>query len=87
MLEDGTRRIVIATDKPVGFLAASRGSRILDYPFTLVEMRMTPDGKGEGRLLAATAIGVEDGKLQLENYGQQPVRLTTITQESRKDKK
>jgi hypothetical protein len=87
LLSDGTRQIVIATDKPVGFLAASRGSRVLDYPFTFVEMRMKPDGKGEGRLLAATAIAVKDRRIELENYGQEPVRLTTITQDKKKEKK
>jgi hypothetical protein len=80
-LPDGVRQIVIATDKPVSFLAASSGSRVMDYPFSFVEMRMKPDDKGEGRLLVATAVDVKNGRLELENYGQEPVRLTTITQE------
>lgn len=84
MLPDGTRQIVIATDKPVSFLAAARQSRSMDYPFTFVEMRMKPNDKGEGRLLAATAVDVKNGRLELENYGQEPVRLTTITQHESK---
>lgn len=84
LLPDGTRQIVIATDKPVSFLAAARQSRSMDYPFTFVEMRMKPNDKGEGRLLAATAIDVKNGRLELENYGQEPVRLTTITEHERK---
>jgi hypothetical protein len=83
-LPDGTRQIVIATDKPVSFLAAASGSRTMDYPFSFVEMRMKPNDKGEGRLLVATAVDVKNGRLELENYGQEPVRLTTITQESKK---
>jgi hypothetical protein len=86
MLADGTRQIVIATDKPVSFLAAASGSRSMDYPFSFVEMRMKPNDKGEGRLLAATAVDVKNGRLELENYGQEPVRLTTITQEVKKKK-
>ena len=91
-MPDGTRQIVIATDKPVSFFAARNASRSLDYPFTLVEMRMKPadakgEEKGEGKLLAATAVSYADGKLALENYGQEPVRLTTITQEKDKKKK
>lgn len=86
MLPDGTRQIVIATDKPVSFLAAATQSRSMDYPFTFVEMRMKPNDKGEGRLLAATAIDVKNGRLELENYGQEPVRLTTITQHESKKK-
>jgi hypothetical protein len=86
LLPDGTRQIVIATDKPVSFLAAASGSRVMDYPFSFVEMRMKPNDKGEGRLLVATAVDVKNGRLELENYGQEPVRLTTITQEEPKKK-
>jgi hypothetical protein len=86
LLQDGTRQIVIATDKPVSFLAASSGARVMDYPFSFIEMRMKPDDKGEGRLLVATSVDVKNGRLELENYGQEPVRLTTITQESPKKK-
>lgn len=87
VLPDGTRQIVIATDKPVSFLAAATQARTMDYPFTLIEMRF-PKGsmKGEGKMLAGTAMEVKDGRLQLENYGQQPVRLTTITQKVDKKK-
>jgi len=82
MLPDGTRQIVIATDKPVSFLAVVSGARTLEYPFTILELRF-PKGnaKGEGRMLVQTAIAVKNGQLQLENYGQEPVRLTQITQE------
>src|SRR5712675_189018 len=38
-LPNGTRQIVIATDKPVGFLAVAADSTTLDYPFSLVEMQ------------------------------------------------
>jgi hypothetical protein len=86
MLADGMRQIVIATDKPVSFLAAASGSRVMDYPFSFVEMRMKPNDKGEGRLLVATAVDIKNGRLELENYGQEPVRLTTITQAAPKKK-
>jgi hypothetical protein len=86
MLPEGIRQIVIATDKPVSFLAAASGARVMDYPFSFVEMRMKPNDKGEGRLLVATAVDVKNGRLELENYGQEPVRLTSITQQESKKK-
>jgi len=86
-LEDGTRQIVIVTDKPVSFGAAATQSDAMDYPFTLIEMRMKPNEKGEGKMLSATAIGVKNGRLELENYGNEPVRLTSITEEEKKKKK
>ena len=85
-LDDGTRQIVIVTDKPVSFAAAASSGRVMDYPFTLIEMRMKPNEKGEGKMLAATSILVKNGRLELENYGQEPVRLTEITQEVKKKK-
>jgi hypothetical protein len=84
---DGTRQIVIATDKPVSFGAAFAGAESLDYPFTLIEMRMGAGNKGEGKMLARTAVGTKDGHLQLENYGDEPIKLTEITLEEQKKKK
>jgi hypothetical protein len=86
-MDDGTRQIVIVTDKPVSFGAAASASDVLGYPFTLIEMRMKPNDKGEGKMLAATSISVKNGRLELENYGQEPVRLTSITEEEKKKKK
>jgi len=88
-LPDGVRQIVIATDKPVSFGAAASGSRVLDYPFTLIEMRMKDNDKGEkgeGKMLAASSISTKNGKLEIENYGQQPVQLTEITEKQKKPK-
>jgi len=81
---DGSRRIVIATDKPVSFGAAVAGAESLDYPFTLIEMRMKPGDKGEGRMLARSAINTQGGKLELENYGDEPIKLSEITEEVKK---
>jgi hypothetical protein len=83
---DGTRQIVIATDKPVSFAAAATGAESTDYPFTILEMRMGANNKGEGRMLARSAITTKDGRLQLENYGNEPVKLSEITQEIKKKK-
>jgi hypothetical protein len=78
-LDDGTRQIVVVTDKPVSFAAAASQSQAMDYPFTLIEMRMKPNEKGEGKMLSATSILTKNGRLELENYGTEPVRLTSIT--------
>jgi hypothetical protein len=77
---DGTRRIVIATDKPVSFFSASRQTRSMDYPFTLIEMRLDAKGEGEGRMAVGTKISKsKDGKtIELENYGISPVALNQI---------
>ena len=87
VLPDGTRQIVIATDKPVSFGAAFAGAESTDYPFTLIEMRMKPDDKGEGKMLARSAVVAKDGKLVLENYGDEPIKLSEIWETDKDGKK
>ena len=57
-----------------------------DFPFTLIEMRMGKDGKGEGKILAATAVSVKNGRLELQAYGSEPAKLTTITESQKVSK-
>ena len=85
MLPDGTRQIIIATDKPVSGSAAFNASESLDYPFTFADLRF-PKGsdKGTGKLLTGAAVMIKDNKLQLENYAIQPVNLTEITEHDAK---
>jgi hypothetical protein len=77
-LEDGGRRIVLATDRPIGFREARNQGRTMDYPFTVVEIRLDKDDRGQGKILGGTRLLVENNQLVLENYGQQPVRFNEI---------
>jgi hypothetical protein len=84
-LPDGTRQIVIVTDKVVTIFGASSLSDRNDYPFSMIELRLPPGGgDGTGQLLGQTAISAKDGRLQLEIYGQEPTKLTTVKQETKK---
>lgn len=76
--EDGGRRIILATDRPIGFLEARSGARSLEYPFTVIEMRVDDEGRGEGKLSIATKLILNDNVLVLENYADQPVMLKNI---------
>lgn len=77
---DGSRRIVIATDRPIGFWEASQAPRSRDYEFMLLEIRLGKDGRGEGKLVPAAMIRFDQGTktLEIENYATQPVRLTEV---------
>jgi hypothetical protein len=77
---DGSSRIIIGTDRPINFWEASRQPRSIDYPFTIIEMRLDAKGEGEGRMAAGTKISrSKDGKtIELENYGISPVALNEI---------
>lgn len=77
-LDGGGRRIVIATDRPIGFWEARERPRSADYPFTTIEMRIKPNGKGEGKLSIATKVIPVGKTIYLEDYGTQPVTLTNV---------
>jgi hypothetical protein len=79
-LEDGGRRIVLATDRPMPFWEVVNQPRSADYPFTLIEMHVDKENKGEGKLLADTRLFVDPRTkdVVLEHYDLQPVRLTQV---------
>ena len=77
--EDGGRQIVLATDRPIGFWEAVHQPRTIQYPFTVIQMQMGPDGKGKGTLSYATKIVAHRDVVELENFDTQPVMLTEIT--------
>ena len=76
--EEGGRRLILATDRPIGFSEARNNPRTLDYPFTLIELRLDREGRGEGRLSLATKLTLNDNVLVIENYADQPVMLKDV---------
>ncbi len=76
--EDGGRRIVLATDRPIGFWEARNQPRTIDYPFTVIQMQIGRDGKGTGTMSLATKIRAAGSVIELENFGTSPVMLTRI---------
>jgi hypothetical protein len=85
---DGGERVVMATDRYIGFWEAANQPCTIDYPFTLIEMHIGPNGRGEGKLSLATKITFdkESKEVVLENYSSQPVQLTDVRRESKDTK-
>ena len=79
-LPDGGRRIVMALDRYLTFWEARERPRTIDYPFTLIEMRVDKDGDGEGKLSIATKINFDkkENVIELETYASEPVRLQNV---------
>ena len=79
-LPEGGRRIVIATDRYIGFAEARNQPRTIDYPFTLFEIRVNKAGEGQGKMAVATKISFDKKKntIELENYSSEPVRLNNV---------
>jgi hypothetical protein len=78
--EDGGYRIGIATDRYIGVWEARNQPRTIDYPFSLIEIRIGKDGNGVGKMAVATKIDYDKKKKQLvlENYSSEPVRLNEV---------
>jgi len=80
---EGGERIVLVTDRRIGFWEATRQPRSIDYPFTVIELRLNRDGEGEGKMSLATKIIPDKDKntITLENYETSPVMLTNVRRE------
>jgi len=88
-IPDGGERVVVATDRPIGTWEASNQPRTIDYPFTVVELRLNTSGEGQGKMTYATKITVDkdSGSIVLENWGTSPVLLQGVHREAEKSKK
>jgi hypothetical protein len=79
--EEGGRRVVIATDRPISFWESVNRPRTIDYPFTVIQMQLGRDGTGDGRMSIATKILAHDNIIELENFEAQPVMLKQVRAE------
>ena len=79
-LDEGVTQILLLTDRPIGFAEARNQPRTIDYPFTLIDLRIKKDGTGVGKAAVATKIIFNKKKnvVELENYSSEPVRLNNI---------
>lgn len=79
-LPEGGRQIILGTDRPIGFWEARNQPRTIDYPFTVLEMRLDKANQGDGKMLADTRLIMNPttSELVLENFDISPVRLNQI---------
>ena len=76
------RKVMMLTDRPIGFLESYYGTRSRDYKYGLVELNLNDDGKGEGSLIwAAKVKAIKGDTIGVENFGIEPARLTNVRKE------
>ena len=62
--------IRLLTPRPVSFFEAYRRGRSMDYPFTILEIHLNKEGKGEGAIMAGAQLRFDkEGQLNIESYG------------------
>ena len=88
-LPDGGRKIVVATNRPVGMWEARNSGRSMDYRFSLAEVRLPATGKGQGKAIprAELTFNAQTNTLEIENWDVQPVRLNEVEVIEPKEKK
>jgi hypothetical protein len=88
-LPGGGRKISLASDRPISYWEASNNPRSKDYEFSLAEIHLGADGKGEGKAIKAAMVSFDKEKntLEIENYQREPVRLNQVEVVAPKPKK
>ena len=76
--EDGSREIILATDRIIPFVEAWNRPRSFDYDVTLIELELDANNEGSGVAAVGVRFKVEGNSLTIENYGTQPVNLNGI---------
>jgi hypothetical protein len=81
---DGAERVVLATDRYISFWEATNRPRTVDYPFTVIDLRIGPDREGEGKmsLFARIIPDKERNTIVLEDYSTQPVLLKNVRKDT-----
>jgi len=77
----GGRKVVLATDRPVWFWEALDLSTLHEYRFSIAEIRLGPDGKGEGKAIPYAKVGFNKDTKELEilNYETLPLRVVQVS--------
>jgi hypothetical protein len=78
---DGSRKVVLATNRQVSFREVSNDTRSMQYQFTLIELHLDKNGKGEGKLVPAAKVSwdTKAKKIEIDNYNALPVDLVNVT--------
>jgi hypothetical protein len=78
---EGTTRIMLVTDRPVGFAEAVDRPLSFEYRFAVVELEVDGDGNGRGTIALAAKLlkGRDEGTMRVKGWTQQPVFLNNVT--------
>ena len=76
----GRQHITIAADRVMTFGERSDAPRSTDYPFMLIDIQLDAKGEGNGKVIAAAKIMMDQVSktLIVENFEDQPVLLQSV---------
>jgi hypothetical protein len=77
--QGGGRHIVMVTNRPMRFWEVYNSGRSSDYPFGIIVLNVDSAGKGTGTLAPICKIKFnKKNELEIEHYGQKPLRLANV---------
>ena len=76
--ENGGRKIVLMTDRPMEYWERISAAISRDYPITWIELKVGADGRGEGSISLAARLRLVGDILGIEDYANQPAKLNEI---------
>jgi hypothetical protein len=76
--EEGGRRIMLITDRPMQIWERTSGSRTRDYPFTVIELQLDHEGRGDGTLAQLVQLKLLGNILGIENLATGPMKLGEV---------
>lgn len=81
--EDGTRQIILASDRPLSFREVVNSTRSKNYAFTIVDIRFDAEGKGTGQLAGAAKVTFNraTSHIEIESYASRPIDLINVKSE------
>ena len=77
-LAEGGRKIFMITDRPMDIYERLNSTRSRDYPFTVIEMTLDKEGRGQGTLAQLVQLRLLGNFLGIENLATSPMKLADI---------
>ena len=78
IMPDGVRRIMLISDRPMTPMERASSALSRDYPFTVIDLRIPKEGKGEGTLAQMVQLKLLGNILAIENLATGPMKLAEV---------
>lgn len=82
--ERGGRRIMMISERPMLFEERMSASPSRDYPFTVIDLRLDGEGKGEGTIAQRVQLRLLGNIFGIENLASGPMKLSEVKKVNRK---
>jgi hypothetical protein len=75
------RMIRVVMNRPLSTFEVQNYTRSSKYPFSVLELTIDRNGRGDGRLIGAAKLRMHGNELSFESLGSQPLRLLAVRED------